>query len=151
MASSRLIELAPVVFAAAGAGDPVAREIVDRQADEIVAMVASTIRRLRIARLAVDVVLGGGIFHNDDPPFFAQIEAGIERVAPAATVGALKAPPVLGSALIGLDRLGARRAAASALRKQLTYERLAGLSAIRGQRPRTAEPRLRGEAPQPAR
>jgi N-acetylglucosamine kinase-like BadF-type ATPase len=128
LASSRLIELAPVVFAAARHGDRVARGIVDRQADEVVAMVASAVRRLRIARLAVDVVLGGGIFHNDDPPFIARIAAGVERVAPTATVIPLQAPPVLGSALIGLDRLGARRAAATALREQLTYERLAGRS-----------------------
>jgi N-acetylglucosamine kinase-like BadF-type ATPase len=127
-ANSRLIELAPVVFAAARAGDEVARGIVDRQADEIVAMAASAVRRLRMARLGVDVVLGGGIFHNDDPPFFARIAAGIERVAPAATVIPLRALPVLGSALIGLDRLGVPRAAASLLRRQLTYERLDGRS-----------------------
>jgi N-acetylglucosamine kinase-like BadF-type ATPase len=123
-ADSRLIELAPFVFAAARAGDQVARGIVDRQADEVAAMVTSAIRRLRITRLAVDVVLGGGIFHNDDPPFIARIAAGVEQVAPAATVIPLQAPPVLGSALIGFDRVGAPRGAATDLRKQLTHERL---------------------------
>jgi N-acetylglucosamine kinase-like BadF-type ATPase len=126
VASSRLLELAPLVFSAARDGDAVSRALVDRQAEEIVGMVASAIRRLGITRLAVDVVLGGGIFRNDDPPFFARIASGIERVAAAATVATLEAPPVLGSALIGLDRLGADGAAATALRKQLTHERLAG-------------------------
>jgi N-acetylglucosamine kinase-like BadF-type ATPase len=129
--SSRLIELAPVVFAAARDGDRVARGIVDRQADEVVAMVASAVRRLRIARLAVDVVLGGGIFHNDDPPFIARIAAGVERVAPAATIIPLQAPPVLGSALIGFDRVGAPREAATDLRKRLTHERLERTRAAR--------------------
>ena len=44
----RLAELAPVLFRAAMDGDGVAREVVDRQADEIVTMAATAIRRLRM-------------------------------------------------------------------------------------------------------
>jgi N-acetylglucosamine kinase-like BadF-type ATPase len=120
----RLAELAPVVFRAANDGDAIARSIVDRQADEVVALAGTAIRRLRMARLDVDVVLGGGIFRNDDEAFFARIDAGLREVAPAARSHVLTAPPVLGAALLGLDHLGAGPAAHRRLRRALTHDRL---------------------------
>jgi N-acetylglucosamine kinase-like BadF-type ATPase len=120
----RVVELPPLVFRAAADGDAVARSIADRQADEIVAMAGTAIRRLRMTRLDVDVVLGGGIFRNDDPAFHARIEEGLRRVAPSVRIRRLTAPPVLGAALLGLDRLGASRAAKARLRRTLTHERM---------------------------
>ena len=120
----RLAELAPVLFRAAIEGDEVAREVVDRQADEIVLMAATAIRRLRMQRLDVDVVLGGGIFRSSDPAFFDRIEAGLRRVAPEVRVNVLTAPPVVGAALMGLDRLDAPRPAHARVRAALTHERL---------------------------
>jgi N-acetylglucosamine kinase-like BadF-type ATPase len=102
---SRIGELSPVVFAAAGAGDAPAREIVDRLADEIVTMAAAMIRRLRLARLDPEVVLAGGVFRTTDAAFRERITAGVQAIAPRATVVGLAAPPVAGAALIGLDRL----------------------------------------------
>jgi N-acetylglucosamine kinase-like BadF-type ATPase len=101
----RLGELSPVVFEAAAAGDMVARSIVDRQADELIAMARAMIRRLHLARLDPVVALAGGIFAADDEAFEERIRDGIRRVAPAATVRRSAAPPVLGAALLGLDRL----------------------------------------------
>ncbi|MEO8475654.1 MAG: BadF/BadG/BcrA/BcrD ATPase family protein [Actinomycetota bacterium] len=118
-------ELAPVVFGAATEGDPIARSIIDRQADEIVLLASTAIRRLRMARLDVDVVLGGGLFRNDDVAFFDRIDEGIHATAPAARTHVLTAPPVLGAALLGLDRLGAGPAAHRRLRGALTHDRLA--------------------------
>ncbi len=92
----QLAELSPVVFDAAGAGDPVARSIVDRLADELGLMGTALIRRLQMART--------------DP-------AGIRATAPAARFVRLAAPPVLGAALLGLDAIvlpAAKRAAAEA-------------------------------------
>jgi N-acetylglucosamine kinase-like BadF-type ATPase len=120
----RLAELAPVLFRAAIDGDVVAREVVDRQADEIVIMAATAIRRLRMQRLDVDVVLGGGIFRSSDPAFLDRIEVGLRVVAPAVRVQVLTAPPVVGAALMGLDQVGARRAAHARVRAALTHERL---------------------------
>jgi N-acetylglucosamine kinase-like BadF-type ATPase len=101
----RLAELCPVVFRAAGAGDAVARSIIDRLADELVAMATALIRRLHLARLDPEVVLAGGVFRADDSLFYARIDAGVRAVAPAARLVRLSAPPVLGAALLGLDRL----------------------------------------------
>ncbi len=50
IAQARVGELSPVVFAAATEGDAVARSIVDRLADELAAMGAALIRRLRLGR-----------------------------------------------------------------------------------------------------
>jgi N-acetylglucosamine kinase-like BadF-type ATPase len=120
ISSGRVAELPPLVFAAAAEGDPVARSIVERQADEIVSMAGTAIRRLRMTRLDVHVVLGGGIFRNGYDPFFERIEDGLCRIAPAAALKILQTPPVVGAALLGLDHLGASKAAGARLRSALT-------------------------------
>jgi N-acetylglucosamine kinase-like BadF-type ATPase len=117
---ARVAELPPLVFGAAAAGDGVARSIVDRQADEIVTMTRAAIHRLRMTRFDVHVVLGGGIFRNDFPPFFERIDDGIRRIAPGATVTVLETPPVLGAALLGLDRIEAPKRAKERLRRAMT-------------------------------
>ena len=105
MPEARLRELSPIVFAAAMGGDAVARSILDRQADEVVAMALAIIRRLHLARRDVDVVLAGGVFRSSDPVFEGRIADGIHVVAPKSLVHRLDAPPVLGAALLGFDRL----------------------------------------------
>ena len=104
LAAERLGELSPVVFAAADSGDAVAREIVNRLADELGVMAAALIRRLRLGRLDPDVVLAGGVFRAEDPAFHRRLAAAVADAAPAARVVRLDAPPVLGSALLGLER-----------------------------------------------
>jgi len=121
----RLVELPPLVFAAAADGDAVARSIVDRQADEIATMATAAIRKLRMRDLDVHVVLGGGIFRNDLAAFFERIDDGICAVAPRAHIVVLKAPPVVGAALLGLDRIKAPKAAYARVRAALTHDRLA--------------------------
>ncbi len=124
----RLPELAPVVFHAAAAGDAVARSIVDHQADEIVAMADSIIRRLGMRRAAIPVVLAGGVTRTDEPGFWARIRDGLAVIASNATVSRLDAPPVLGSALLGIDALALdpaeRLEAERRLRAELTHDRV---------------------------
>jgi N-acetylglucosamine kinase-like BadF-type ATPase len=126
LSESRAAELPPVVFAAAAEGDAVARAIVERQADEIVTMASTAIRRLRMVRDDVHVVLGGGLFRNRDGAFVARIAEGVRGVAPAATVMVLESPPVVGAALLGLDRLGAAASAKRRVREELTHAALGG-------------------------
>lgn len=101
----RLDDLAPAVFETAMVGDVVARSIVDRLADEIVTMAAAAIRRLGLVRSDPDVVLGGGVFRTTDAAFYERIDAGLGAVAPRACAVRLTAAPVLGSALLALDRV----------------------------------------------
>jgi N-acetylglucosamine kinase-like BadF-type ATPase len=120
----RLAELAPVVFAEAKHGDTVARELLDRQADEIVLMATTAMRRLQMRDLDVEVVLGGGVFRSRDARFFARIREGLVAFAPKATVHRLTDPPIVGAALIGLDALHATKAARATARASLTHDRL---------------------------
>lgn len=123
-------EVAPLVFEAAAAGDAVAREIIDRLADEIVAWASAAIKRARLGRLDPDVVLAGGVFRAEDPAFYARIEAGVVAAAPLARLVRLRVPPVVGAALIGLDRLfgqGTPPDVEARLRVELTDDRLTGI------------------------
>jgi N-acetylglucosamine kinase-like BadF-type ATPase len=127
----RLVELAPLVFHEASRGDVVARTIVDRQADEVVAMATTAIKRLRMQKLDVDVVLGGGIFRNDDEAFFERIGDGVHEVAPGARFTVLTDPPVIGAAWLGLDRLEASRSSYARVHRALTHARLSTETPIR--------------------
>ncbi len=99
--------LAPAVFATAAAGDAVSRGIVDRLADELVVMAAALGRRAHLLRRDPEVVCGGSVFRTEDTAFHDRIRAGVGAAIPAARVVRLGSPPVLGAALIGLDRLAA--------------------------------------------
>ncbi|MGH3138410.1 MAG: N-acetylglucosamine kinase [Gaiellales bacterium] len=119
-----VLELPPLVFAAAAEGDAVARSIIDALADEVVTMVVASLRRLRLLRAEVDVTLGGGVFRAEDPAFVTRIRAGVCETAPNARVAVLDGPPVIGAALLGLDHAGARDGAAARVRGQLTAARM---------------------------
>jgi N-acetylglucosamine kinase-like BadF-type ATPase len=119
-----VLGLAPVVFAAAIAGDGVARGLVDWLADQVVAMGASAIRRLGLTRQPVEVVFIGSIWKTDDRAFHERVETGLLAVAQRAVLRRLEAPPVLGAALLGADRLGLGTKEEALIRAQLTTARL---------------------------
>lgn len=122
----RLTELPPLVMDCAAEGDEAALAVVDHLADEVSGMVCSAIRRLHLTRRDVDVALGGGILRGGNPHFMNRVSTGILAVAPKARMRPLSGPPVVGSALLGLDRLGASNGAYGKVRRTLTDERLAG-------------------------
>jgi N-acetylglucosamine kinase-like BadF-type ATPase len=122
----RVLELPPVVFAAADDGDEVARAILDRLADEVVAMATAAISRVRLGGDAFDVVLGGGLFRGADGSLLGRIGAGIAAAAPRASLVRLTAPPIVGAVLLGLDELGAGSTAKRRAREALSEARLAG-------------------------
>jgi N-acetylglucosamine kinase-like BadF-type ATPase len=120
----RLTELPRIVFAASRAGDAAAQDIVDRLATEIVAMVTSAARRLRMTRTDPDVVLGGGVVQGRDARLVSHIDSAVREQIPRATVRVLDKPPVLGAAYLGLDEIGARRRAYAQVHSALTHDRL---------------------------
>lgn len=119
IAQRRMIELAPVVFAEA-ADDAVAAAIVHQLADEIVALARASIVRLELQDEPVEVLLGGGLVRAGDRRLLAAIVDGLADVGDAITVRPTDAPPVVGSALHCLDRLGATEAAKERVRGELT-------------------------------
>jgi N-acetylglucosamine kinase-like BadF-type ATPase len=118
----RLFELARVLLDAAAEGDVLAREASDFLADEVVTFTAAAVKRLGVEEAAVEIVLGGGIFDTKDAEFHARVAKGIRAVAPHAVLLRLKAPPVLGAALLGLDFIGADEQAKERLRKALSRD-----------------------------
>jgi N-acetylglucosamine kinase-like BadF-type ATPase len=128
---ARTIELAPVVFAAA-ADDPVAAEIVDHLAEEVVALARVAITRLRLEREPVEVVLGGGLLHHPTSGLLGAIARGLGEVGPSITAHPTSAPPIVGAALLALDALGAEPSAHERVRAQLAAA-AAGIVAVGGE------------------
>jgi N-acetylglucosamine kinase-like BadF-type ATPase len=102
----RIDDLSPVLFAIAAAGDPVARTVVDRQAEEVVALATVAARRLGLLDQAYAVVMGGGVLTARHPLLHDAVVAGIQAAAPQATIGIVADPPAAGAALLALDALG---------------------------------------------
>ncbi|MGW2044429.1 N-acetylglucosamine kinase [Streptomyces sp. NPDC001858] len=105
---NRRHELAPVLFTTAAAGDRIARAIVDRLAQEVVTMAVVALTRLELLEEEAPVLLGGGVLAAGHD----QLDDGVRELlaarAPKAVPQVVRARPVLGAALLGLDRLGAR-------------------------------------------
>lgn len=114
----QLDELVPLVLAAA-ADDAVAAEIVERQASEVVAMAGAALRRLDLLAEEVDVVLGGGVLQSGDRRLLSSIEAGLRELGPRLSVRVAQSRPIVGAALVGLDRIGADDSARARLRDEL--------------------------------
>ncbi|MFT2817364.1 N-acetylglucosamine kinase [Leifsonia sp. A12D58] len=109
--SRALAQLSPTLFAAAHAGDAVAQGVIERQADEIVLMVTTALRRLDLLKMAVPVVLGGGVIAADDELLLGSIEAGLAEVAPRARLTVVTTAPINGAAMLALESVGAHAAA----------------------------------------
>ncbi|MFF0193032.1 N-acetylglucosamine kinase [Streptomyces anulatus] len=105
--SARRHELTPVLFATAAGGDPVALALVERLADEVVAMASVALRRLGLLEEEVPVLLGGSVLAACHPQLNDRIAELLASRAPKAEVRVVSEPPVLGAALLGLDRTGA--------------------------------------------
>lgn len=114
----RLGEVAPLVFRTADT-DPVAAEIVDRQATEVVAFVRAALDRLDLAGEEVEVILGGGVLQAGHARLLDGIEAALREVGSQLLVRVARSRPIVGSALLGLDRLGAPPAAHVRAREEL--------------------------------
>lgn len=104
---ARRHELTPVLFAVAAEGDEVAGAIVDRQAEEIVSLAVVALRRLGLLEEETPVVLGGGVLAAGHARLDGHIRELLAARVPKAVPRVVTVRPVLGAALLGLDRLGA--------------------------------------------
>ena len=116
LSQSRLVELAPVVFALADAGDDVAGALIDRLAVEVVDFIRATLHRLDVGAQPVDVVLGGGLMHARQKRLDKGIDDGVREVAPHAVVRRPDTPPIAGALLLALDHTGHSATAESTVR-----------------------------------
>ncbi|WP_225799898.1 BadF/BadG/BcrA/BcrD ATPase family protein [Streptomyces sp. NK15101] len=114
----RRLELTPVLFRVAAQGDPVAESLVDRLADEVVAMAAVALRRLGLDREEAPVMLGGSVLAARHPRLEGRIRELLAARAPKAVIGFVTAPPVLGAGLLALDAVAAGPEAKARLRER---------------------------------
>ncbi|MGW2620653.1 N-acetylglucosamine kinase [Streptomyces sp. NPDC001500] len=113
---SRRHELTPVLFATATQGDAVARAVVDRLAEEVVTMATVALTRLELLEEETPVLLGGGVLTAGHGQLDDRVRELLAARAPKAVARVVRARPVLGAALLGLDHVGAAADAQRATR-----------------------------------
>ncbi|MCU1527206.1 MAG: hypothetical protein JWP75_969 [Frondihabitans sp.] len=111
--------LSPVLFAAAAAGDVVAQGVVDHQAEEIVTLTVTALRKLDLLAVPVPVVLGGGVLAARHPRLLAGIDRRLSARAPHATTHVVAVPPLLGAGLLALEGAGSPQSALDRFRAEV--------------------------------
>jgi N-acetylglucosamine kinase-like BadF-type ATPase len=134
----RLGELAPLVFQAA-ATDSVAGGIVDRLAGEVVTYVRAAVNRLALAGEEVEVVLGGSVLQSGNQRLLGGIEKGLRELEPGLSMTVARSRPIVGAALLGLDRLEAGSDAHARAREELDRATAALGGDVAGDAPAVAE------------
>lgn len=96
---------APKIFECAAAGDEVAQEVICWAGRELARSAIGVIRQLGFEDLEFEVVLAGSLYKGGSPLIDAMREE-IHAVAPGAKLIRLKAPPVVGGVLLGMEAAG---------------------------------------------
>jgi N-acetylglucosamine kinase-like BadF-type ATPase len=107
LSEAECMDLNPVLFAVAADGDEVASGVVRRQAGEVVALAVAAMRRLGVLGEPIPVVLGGGVLTAGHAHLMDEIRQRLADAAPLAEPHVVRTPPVVGAALLGLDRIEA--------------------------------------------
>jgi len=102
----RLLDLVPLVFQAAYAGDRVAQDLLVRVGTEVGTTANAIIKRLGLENTDVEVVLGGSVFKGKGPLLVDTVTQVVHRVAPQATIVLPEFEPVVGAVFLALESLG---------------------------------------------
>ena len=97
--------LARDILRVAAEGDPVAREIVQRNAQDLGLNANAVIRQLGLQDLAFDVILIGSLFKAGEQ-VISPLRETIHTFAPKARLNRLSVPPVAGAVLLGAEACG---------------------------------------------
>jgi len=95
-------EVAPIIFKVAEAGDLVAVDIIRWAAFGLADMVNGVVRQLSLEKEEFDVILIGSVFKGGSL-LLKPMKAAVREIAPGARFVRLKAPPVVGGVLLGMD------------------------------------------------
>lgn len=104
-------EKAPIVFAMAEQGDAIAKGLVQWAGQSLGDLACGIIRQLNLANDSFDVLLAGS-FYNGSPVLQEEMAERIHELAPQARLVRLKAPPVIGAVLLGMEQVGQATAVA---------------------------------------
>ena len=118
--SERWAEMTPLLFEVAAGGDPVAGDVVGRQASEVVALAVAALTRLDLLEEPCPVVLGGGVLTAGHRMLLDGIDEALAASAPKAFTRVVTVPLVVGAGLLGLDHVSAPDSAKHRLREVMT-------------------------------
>lgn len=121
LSTGRLSGLTPLILAASDAADDVANLIIDRQAEEIVTMAVTALKRLELMQHTVPIVLGGGVLAAGHRRLLHEIEKGLATQAPLTRMELVRSRPILGAALLALEAVGADETALNTARNALEH------------------------------
>lgn len=96
---------APQVFAAAEAGDEVAREIIDWAGRSLAELVNGVAQQLDLTGESFDVVLAGSLFHGGER-LIRPLRQAVQAISPTVSFYHLSAPPVVGGLLMAMNQVG---------------------------------------------
>jgi len=104
---SRLLDLVPLLFRTAAAGDAVATSLIAQMGTEVGTAARAMLRRLSIGvDEAAEVVLGGSVFKGEGPLLLDTVNLVLRSEFPRATLVRLKHEPVFGAVLFALEAGG---------------------------------------------
>jgi N-acetylglucosamine kinase-like BadF-type ATPase len=99
-------ELAPLVFEEALSGDRTAATILRDFGKGSAKLVTNGLRRFNMTGLALDVVLSGSVFKGVGSLLVDTLRTEIQRTAPLARLVNARYEPVVGAALLGMEKAG---------------------------------------------
>ncbi|MHB8106220.1 MAG: N-acetylglucosamine kinase [Candidatus Cryosericum sp.] len=102
----RALDIIPMVFDGATAGDEVCRHILLLQAESLAEGITGLVHKMGFEHEAVDVVLGGSVFGGDNPILVDRLTLLTHEVAPLARLRPPPLDPVLGAYVMALQRTG---------------------------------------------
>jgi N-acetylglucosamine kinase-like BadF-type ATPase len=102
----QLIELVPLIFQAALAGDGPASDLIQRMGVETAVTAKALIRRFDMQDLDVEVVLAGGVFKGKGSLLINTVREEIHTEVPLAQIRRLNYEPVVGAAVLGMEAQG---------------------------------------------
>ena len=101
--SPEVANMAPLVLQATEAGDLVARQILEEIGHSLGESAGYVASHLGMRDLDFQVVLAGNLFRTPNRYLLDQLELGVRRTAPMASLSILDAPPVVGAVLMALE------------------------------------------------
>jgi len=102
----RALDIIPMVFDGATAGDEVCKRILMLQAESLAEGITGLVHKMNFERETVDVVLGGSVFGGGNPVLIDRLTMLTHEVAPLARLGPPPLDPVLGAYVMALQIMG---------------------------------------------
>jgi N-acetylglucosamine kinase-like BadF-type ATPase len=101
------LDTVKLLFQAAGQGDAVACEILQRQGEELGKSACAVIKRLKMEQESFDVVLAGSVLTKGSGAYiYDYIESAVKQLAPNASLVKLDVEPVIGSVWMAMEAAG---------------------------------------------